>query len=82
MTWGAEHDTLGIELTEVPSQSTPSLRNGAVWCARRHTSICFVAVSGVASVAKDKIRGDFAIGEIWPKLSDRLAFAFVFGRLS
>ena len=55
---------------------------GVARCARGHTSIRFVAVSGVASVVKDKFRGVFAIGEIWPKQEDRLAFVFVLGRLS
>ena len=55
---------------------------GVARCARGHTSIRFAAVSGVASVVKDKFRGVFAIGEIWPKQEDRLAFVFVLGRLS
>ena len=52
MKWHAseEHDTLGVELTEVSSHSTPSLRHGVAWCARRHTSIRFVEGSGLSPV--------------------------------
>ena len=45
-----EHDTLGVELTEVSSHSTPSLRNGVDWRARRHTSSRFVEGSGLSPV--------------------------------
>ena len=45
-----EHGTLGVELTEVSSHSTPSLRNGVAWCARRHTSSRFVEGSGLSPV--------------------------------
>ena len=45
-----EHGTLGVELTEVSSHSTPSLRNGVDWRARRHTSSRFVEGSGLSPV--------------------------------